>query len=127
MTPNELVAPYRTSPSPLQALLCCTSAGGRCRSARWAHGGLRLHRTSDDNIVDQLERSGYVRRVPHDADGAPSSPASRHATRGGRAGPRALNAARFGTEKPLEGGGSRGGVGIPPPAARGKAEGDFDD
>jgi DNA-binding MarR family transcriptional regulator len=29
---------------------------------------LQVHRTSVTNIVDQLERSGYVRRVPHDAD-----------------------------------------------------------
>ena len=29
---------------------------------------LQVHRTSVTNIVDQLERSGYVRRVPHEAD-----------------------------------------------------------
>jgi DNA-binding MarR family transcriptional regulator len=29
---------------------------------------LQVHRTSVTNIVDQLERSGYVRRVPHDQD-----------------------------------------------------------
>jgi len=29
---------------------------------------LQVHRTSVTNIVDQLERSGFVRRVPHDAD-----------------------------------------------------------
>jgi DNA-binding MarR family transcriptional regulator len=29
---------------------------------------LQVHRTSVTNIVDQLERSGFVRRVPHDED-----------------------------------------------------------
>ncbi len=29
---------------------------------------LQVHRTSVTNIVDQLERSGFVRRVPHDDD-----------------------------------------------------------
>lgn len=29
---------------------------------------LQVHRTSVTNTVDQLERSGYVRRVPHDED-----------------------------------------------------------
>src|ERR671916_393587 len=29
---------------------------------------LQVHRTSVTNIVDQLERSGFVRRAPHDED-----------------------------------------------------------
>jgi len=29
---------------------------------------LQVHRTSVTNLVDQLERSGFVRRVPHDED-----------------------------------------------------------
>jgi DNA-binding MarR family transcriptional regulator len=44
---------------------------------------LQVHRTSVTNIVDQLERSGFVRRVPHDEDRravlAEITPSGRHA------------------------------------------------
>ena len=63
---------------------------------------LQVHRTSVTNIVDQLERSGYVRRVPHDADRrtvlASITPAGRAVAERAT---EALNAARFGTE-PLD-------------------------
>jgi DNA-binding MarR family transcriptional regulator len=58
---------------------------------------LQVHRTSVTNIVDQLEGSGFVRRVPHDADRravlAEITPAGRRAaTRATDA----LHAAEFG-------------------------------
>jgi DNA-binding MarR family transcriptional regulator len=63
---------------------------------------LQVHRTSVTNIVDQLERSGYVRRVPHGED---RRAILASITADGRAvaerATEALNAARFGTA-PLE-------------------------
>lgn len=57
---------------------------------------LQVHRTSVTNIVDQLERSGFVRRVPHDEDRravlAEITPAGR---RTAAAATEALNAAKF--------------------------------
>jgi DNA-binding MarR family transcriptional regulator len=58
---------------------------------------LQVHRTSVTNIVDQLERSGFVRRVPHDADRravlAEITPAGRRAA---AAATEALHEAEFG-------------------------------
>ncbi|HEX2071052.1 MAG TPA: MarR family transcriptional regulator [Thermoleophilaceae bacterium] len=58
---------------------------------------LQVHRTSVTNIVDQLERFGFVRRVPHDADRravlAEISPAGRRAA---AAATETLHAAEFG-------------------------------
>ena len=58
---------------------------------------LQVHRTSVTNIVDQLERSGFVRRVPHDEDRravlAEITPAGRRAA---TAATDALHAAEFG-------------------------------
>ncbi len=58
---------------------------------------LQVHRTSVTNIVDQLERSGFVRRVPHDEDRravlAEITPAGRDAA---TAATEALHAAEFG-------------------------------
>jgi len=59
---------------------------------------LQVHRTSVTNLVDGLERSGYVERVPHDSDRrmmlAVITPAGRSVA--GEA-TRALNAAQFAT------------------------------
>lgn len=58
---------------------------------------LQVHRTSVTNIVDQLERSGFVRRVPHDEDRravlAEITPAGRRAA---TAATEALHEAEFG-------------------------------
>lgn len=58
---------------------------------------LQVHRTSVTNIVDQLERSGFVRRVPHDEDRravlAEITPAGRRAA---TAATEALHDAEFG-------------------------------
>jgi DNA-binding MarR family transcriptional regulator len=58
---------------------------------------LQVHRTSVTNIVDQLERSGFVRRVPHDEDRravlAEITPAGRRAA---AAATEALHGAEFG-------------------------------
>jgi DNA-binding MarR family transcriptional regulator len=58
---------------------------------------LQVHRTSVTNIVDQLERSGFVRRIPHDADRravlAEITPAGRTAAAAATA---ALHDAEFG-------------------------------
>lgn len=58
---------------------------------------LQVHRTSVTNIVDQLERSGFVRRVPHDEDRravlAEITPAGRRAATAATA---ALHDAEFG-------------------------------
>lgn len=57
---------------------------------------LQVHRTSVTNIVDQLERSGYVRRVPHHEDRravlAEITPAGRRAA---EAATEAMHAAGF--------------------------------
>jgi DNA-binding MarR family transcriptional regulator len=57
---------------------------------------LQVHRTSVTNIVDQLERSGFVRRVPHSDDRravlAEITPAGRRAA---PAAPDAMHAAGF--------------------------------
>jgi DNA-binding MarR family transcriptional regulator len=57
---------------------------------------LQVHRTSVTNIVDQLERSGYVQRVPHDEDRravlAEITPAGRRAA---EAATEAMHAAGF--------------------------------
>jgi len=57
---------------------------------------LQVHRTSVTNIVDQLERSGFVRRVPHEDDRravlAEITPAGRRAA---EAATEAMHAAGF--------------------------------
>jgi DNA-binding MarR family transcriptional regulator len=58
---------------------------------------LQVHRTSVTNIVDRLERSGFVRRVPHEKDRravlAEITPAGRGAA---AAATEALHGAEFG-------------------------------
>ena len=99
---NELVAPYDlTFPRYEALMLLYLSRRGSLPLGKMG-ARLQVHRTSVTNIVDQLERSGYVRRVPHDAD---RRTVLASITDSGRAvaeqATRALNAARFGTE-PLE-------------------------
>jgi DNA-binding MarR family transcriptional regulator len=63
---------------------------------------LQVHRTSVTNIVDQLERSGYVQRVPHDVDRRTVlASITAEGRRVAEAATRELNAASFGTA-PLE-------------------------
>jgi DNA-binding MarR family transcriptional regulator len=96
---NELVAPYDlTFPRYEALMLLYLSRRGSLPLGKMG-ARLQVHRTSVTNIVDQLERSGYARRVPHDADRRTvlasitdrGRAVAEHATR-------ALNAARFGTE-----------------------------
>jgi DNA-binding MarR family transcriptional regulator len=99
---NELVAPYDlTFPRYEALMLLYLSRRGSLPLGKMG-ARLQVHRTSVTNIVDQLERSGYVRRVPHDAD---RRTVLASITDSGRAvaeqATLALNAARFGTE-PLE-------------------------
>jgi DNA-binding MarR family transcriptional regulator len=99
---NELVAPFDlTFPRYEALMLLFLSRRGSLPLGKMG-ARLQVHRTSVTNIVDQLERSGYVRRVPHDAD---RRTVLASITDSGRAvaeqATRALNAARFGTE-PLE-------------------------
>jgi len=59
---------------------------------------LQVHRTSVTNLIDGLERSGYVRRIPHDQDrrttlAAITDPGRKAA----EAATAALNEERFGT------------------------------
>jgi DNA-binding MarR family transcriptional regulator len=99
---NELVAPYDlTFPRYEALMLLFLSRRGSLPLGKMG-ARLQVHRTSVTNIVDQLERSGYARRVPHDADRrtvlASITDRGREVAEQAT---RALNAARFGTE-PLE-------------------------
>lgn len=58
---------------------------------------LQVHRTSVTNIVDQLERSGFVRRVPHEEDRrAVLAEITRAGQRAAAAATEALHDAEFG-------------------------------
>ena len=60
---------------------------------------LQVHRTSVTNIVDQLERSGFVRRVPHDEDRrAVLAEITASGRRAAAAATEALHAAEFGLQ-----------------------------
>ena len=66
-------------------------------------GRLQVHPTSVTNLIDGLERTGLVRREPHDARPAHDAGGDHGLRTGGRrAATRVLNEARFGTA-PLEG------------------------
>jgi len=99
---NELLKPYDlTFPRYEALMLLFLSRNGALPLGKMGTR-LQVHRTSVTNIVDQLERSGYVRRVPHEAD---RRTVLASITGQGRTVAEAatleLNAARFGTE-PLE-------------------------
>ncbi len=99
---NELLKPYDlTFPRYEALMLLFLSRTGALPLGKMGTR-LQVHRTSVTNIVDQLERSGYVRRVPHEAD---RRTVLASITGQGRTVAEAatleLNAARFGTE-PLE-------------------------
>src|SRR3954454_17611747 len=95
---NELLRPFDlTFPRYEALMLLFLSRRGSLPLGKMG-ARLQVHRTSVTNIVDQLERSGYVRRVPHEADRrtvlASITDAGR---RTAEAATRELNAARFGT------------------------------
>jgi DNA-binding MarR family transcriptional regulator len=65
---NDLLAPFGlTFPRYEALMLLFLSRGGALPLGKMG-ARLQVHRTSVTNIVDQLERSGYVRRVPHEVD-----------------------------------------------------------
>jgi DNA-binding MarR family transcriptional regulator len=101
---NELLKPFDlTFPRYEALMLLFLSRRGALPLGKMG-ARLQVHRTSVTNIVDQLERSGYVRRVPHDLD---RRTILASITEEGRAvaerATRTLNDARFGTE-PLDAG-----------------------
>jgi DNA-binding MarR family transcriptional regulator len=101
---NELLTPFGlTFPRYEALMLLYLSRAGALPLGKMGDR-LQVHRTSVTNIVDQLERSGHVRRLPHDAD---RRTVLASITDDGRAvaerATRALNGARFGTA-PLEAG-----------------------
>jgi DNA-binding MarR family transcriptional regulator len=99
---NEVVAPYDlTFPRYEALMLLFLSRRGALPLGKMG-ARLQVHRTSVTNIVDQLERSGYARRVPHDADRRTVLASITDAGRDvAERATRALNAAHFGTA-PLE-------------------------
>jgi DNA-binding MarR family transcriptional regulator len=99
---NELLRPFDlTFPRYEALMLLFLSRHGALPLGKMG-ARLQVHRTSVTNIVDQLERSGYARRVPHEVDRrtvlASITDAGR---RTAEAATRELNAASFGTA-PLE-------------------------
>jgi len=99
---NELLKPYDLTFPRYEALMLLFLS--RRGSLPLGKMGVRLqvHRTSVTNIVDQLERSGYVQRVPHDVDRRTVlASITAEGRRVAEASTRELNAAGFGTA-PLE-------------------------
>ena len=99
---NELLKPYDLTFPRYEALMLLFLS--RRGSLPLGKMGVRLqvHRTSVTNIVDQLERSGYVQRVPHDVDRRTVlASITAEGRRVAEASTRELNAASFGTA-PLE-------------------------
>ncbi|HWT25245.1 MAG TPA: MarR family transcriptional regulator [Solirubrobacteraceae bacterium] len=96
---NELLRPFElTFPRYEALMLLFLSRRGALPLGKMG-ARLQVHRTSVTNIVDQLERSGYVRRVPHDADRRTVLASITDAGRAAAgAATQALNDARFGTE-----------------------------
>jgi DNA-binding MarR family transcriptional regulator len=99
---NELLVPFGLTFPRYEALMLLFFSRSGALPLGKMGARLQVHRTSVTNIVDQLERSGYVRRVPHDVD---RRTILASITDEGRAvaeeATRALNDARFGTA-PLE-------------------------
>ena len=98
---NALLKPSTSRSRATRRSCSCTSAGAaRCRSARSA-ARLQVHPTSVTNLIDGLERSGLVRREPHEHDRRTTLAAI---TEVGRATAEeatlVLNEARFGTTPP---------------------------
>jgi DNA-binding MarR family transcriptional regulator len=96
---NELLKPYDlTFPRYEALMLLYLSRRGSLPLGKMG-ARLQVHRTSVTNLVDGLEHSGYVRRVPHERDRRTTLA---EITENGReAAARAtevLNAERFGTE-----------------------------
>jgi DNA-binding MarR family transcriptional regulator len=99
---NELLKPYDlTFPRYEALMLLFLSRRGSLPLGKMG-ARLQVHRTSVTNIVDQLERSGYVQRVPHDVDRRTVlASITAEGRRVAEASTRELNAAGFGTA-PLE-------------------------
>jgi len=100
---NELLEPFDLTFPRYEALMLLEFSGRGSLPLGKIGERLQVHRTSVTNTIDGLERSGFVRRVPHDTDRravlAEILPAGREAA---RAATEALHEAEFGTA-PLAG------------------------
>ena len=65
---DELLRPYGLTFARFEVLMLLRFSRAGALPLGKIGERLQVHRTSVTNIVDQLERSGFVRRVPHDED-----------------------------------------------------------
>jgi DNA-binding MarR family transcriptional regulator len=95
---NELLKPFDlTFPRYEALMLLFLSRRGALPLGKMG-ARLQVHRTSVTNIVDQLERSGFVRRIPHEGDRRTIlASITDEGRRTAEAATGELNAARFGT------------------------------
>ncbi len=99
---NELLKPYDLTFPRYEALMLLFLSRRGSLPLGTMGARLQVHRTSVTNIVDQLERSGYVQRVPHDVDRRTVlASITAEGRRVAEASTQELNAAGFGTA-PLE-------------------------
>src|SRR3712207_2806703 len=65
---NDLLRPFDLTFPRYEALMLLHLSRNGALPLGKMGARLQVHRTSVTNIVDQLERSGYAHRVPHDVD-----------------------------------------------------------
>jgi DNA-binding MarR family transcriptional regulator len=96
---NELLEPFDlTFPRYEALMLLYLSRRGSLPLGKMG-ARLQVHRTSVTNLVDGLERSGYVRRIPHETDRRTTLAEITDAGRDAAArATEILNAERFGTQ-----------------------------